>query len=89
MSQPVAVSETRSSRARCARLRSSGLWMIGAEWVPVDADPSEMGTHSLRPMWGASPRAVKPSPKLAFGAKLRQIHYSTCAKGKTLRKQRR
>jgi hypothetical protein len=57
--------------------------------VPVDAEPSAAGTHTLRPMQGATPRAVKPSAKLAFGAKLRQIHYKTCVKGDTLRKQGR
>lgn len=55
--------------------------------VPLDAEPSAAGTHTLRVMWGAMPRAVKPSAKLAFGAKLRQIHYKTCPKGDTLRKR--
>lgn len=57
--------------------------------VPVDAEPSVAGTHSLRSMWGATPRAVKPSAKLAFGAKLREIHDKTCTKGDTLRKRGR
>lgn len=54
--------------------------------VPVDAEPSAAGTHSLRSMWGAMPRAVKPSAKLAFGVKLREIHDKTCPKGDRLRK---
>lgn len=57
--------------------------------VPVDAEPSPAGTHVLRDMWGSMPRAVKPSAKLAFGVKLREIHYVTCAKGDTLRKRGR
>ena len=44
------------------------------------------GRAPLAAYVGAPPRVVKPSPKLAFGAKLRQIHYETCVKGKTLRK---
>lgn len=58
-------------------------------WVPVDVEPHPAGTHALRPMWGAPPRAVKPSAKLAFGAKLRQLHDKTCPKGDTLRKRGR
>lgn len=57
--------------------------------VPVDAEPSAAGTHVLRDMWGAMPRAVKPSAKLAFGVKLREIHDATCTKGDTLRKRGR
>lgn len=57
--------------------------------VPLDAEPSPEGTHALREMWGTGPRAVKLSAKLAFGVKLRQIHYKTCAKGDLLRTRAR
>ena len=72
----------------CPLCQAPIIWAVDdrAESVPVDAEPSGAGTHSLRPMWGNPPRVVKPSPKLAFGARLRQIHYETCVKGKTLRK---
>jgi hypothetical protein len=57
--------------------------------VPVDAQPSKSGTHVLRPMWGMLPRASKPSARLAFGLKLREIHDKTCPKGSTLRRRGR
>lgn len=57
--------------------------------VPVDAEPSPAGTHVLRSMWGGLPRVSKPSARLAFGLKLREIHYKTCRKGDALRTQGR
>ena len=75
----------------CPLCQAPIIWATNdrVEVVPVDAEPSAAGTHVLRLMWNALPRAVKPTAKLAFGVKLREIHYSTCAKGSTLRKRRR
>lgn len=89
MSQGAAVSEYQIEP--CPLCEAPIVWALDdrAESVPVDAEFSDAGTHALRPMWEALPRAVKLSAKFAFGAKLRQIHYATCVKGKALRKQRR
>lgn len=75
----------------CPLCQAPIIWALDdrLERVPVDAESSPAGTHTLRPVWGALPRAVKPSAKLAFGAKLREIHDRTCEKGATLRKKRR
>ena len=72
----------------CARLI---IWAKDdrAAWVPVDAEPSSAGTHVVRPGHDGAPRAVKPSAKLAFGVRLRQVHYQTCRKGDQLRKNGR
>jgi hypothetical protein len=59
------------------------------EEVPVDAEPSPTGTLSLRAGHDGSPRAIKPSAKLAFGARLRALHYTTCRMGKKLRERGR
>jgi hypothetical protein len=60
-----------------------------AAMVPVDAEVAFGGTIALRPGWDGVPLARKPTSKLAFGVKLRAVHYTTCRKGEALRKRGR
>jgi hypothetical protein len=59
------------------------------EEVPLDAEPGSTGTHSLRAGHDGQPRAIRPTAKLAFGARLRAVHYTTCRMGKKLRERGR
>ena len=54
--------------------------------------PSMLNLAGRAPLLAAyvgAPPPRRPSPKLAFGAKLRQIHYETCVKRKTRKTGRR
>lgn len=57
--------------------------------LPLDAEPDGAGTHSLRPGHDGQPRAIRPTAKLAFGVRLRAVHYTTCRMGKKLRERGR
>lgn len=57
--------------------------------IPVDANPAPGGNLRLEPRGATmAPRAVKLSPKLAFGVKLRMPHHASCPQGREWKRKR-